>query len=177
MPIELEIIRASEFIRLGTSGQFDVVSSCAVLTTIAQACRRRGIHRALVDTRNSRAELSPTDIASLVGIFHEAGFDRKLRLAVLHAVERARRARLFALISRLKGWDVRAFDGFEEALSWLSEEEEVEAEIRIESKRLHVSHQDADKKPVAIKSNQHHKRERQPHVVHHHNHDGGSYTE
>ena len=31
-------------------------------------------------------------------------------------------ARMFAFISRPKGWQVRAFDEFEEALLWLSEE-------------------------------------------------------
>lgn len=170
MPINLEIIRASEFVRLGTSGKFDLVSSCGVLSALAQACQRRGIHRALVDVRDSQAELSPTDIATLVGTFHDVGFDKTQRLAILHPVERSQRARLFALISRLKGWSVCAFDKFEDALCWLSEyQEEAEAGKRTQSKRLHVTHHDGDTKPVAIKSHQYHKPARRSHIAHHHN--------
>lgn len=177
MPLELEIIRASEFIRLGTSGKFDLASTCAALAKIAQVCRQRGIYRALIDVRNSEADLSPSDIASLVSTFHDAGFDRKQRLAVLHPVNRYQRARLFALISRLKGWSVWAFDKFEDALCWLSEyQEETEAREKTHSKRLRVSHHDEDTKPVAIKSHQHHKPVRRPHVAHHLNRHVSSYA-
>lgn len=170
MPIDLEIIRASEFIRLGTSGKFDLVSSCAVLTTIAQACRRRGIHRALLDVRNSEAELSPTDIATLVSTFHEAGFDRKHRLAILHPVDRAQRARLFALISRLKGWAVCAFDNFEDAFCWLSEyQEPTQHEKKTQQKRLPVTHHNGSTRPVAIKPHHDHKPARRSHIAHHQN--------
>lgn len=120
MPVELEIIKASEFIRLGGHGEFDLAASCGVLATIAQACRKRGIHRALIDARNARAQLSDTEIAALVNVFREIGFSRDLRLAILHAPERHYRPRLFASLSRLKGWNVKAFSDFEQSLSWLS---------------------------------------------------------
>src|SRR5690242_1702059 len=104
MPVELQIIRAAEFIRLGTEGQFDLAGSCAILAKLAAACKRRGIHRALVDVRNSRAPLTPTEMASLVNVFREIGFPEDQRLAILHAGDPSRRARTFAFISRMKGW-------------------------------------------------------------------------
>ena len=124
MPLELQIIRAAEFLRLGPKGQFDMVASCAVLTELAKACRTRGMDRALLDVREATAPLEPKELAALVNIFHEIGFMQNQRLAILHSGDPFRRARTFALISRMRGWKVRAFGDFEEALGWLSTEKE-----------------------------------------------------
>jgi hypothetical protein len=56
----------------------------------------------------------------LVNTFREIGFTRQQRLAILYSVDPHRRARLFAFISTLRGWSVRAFDDFEKAINWLS---------------------------------------------------------
>jgi len=41
-------------------------------------------------------------------------------LALLHKGDPHRRAALFALIAKLRGWKIRAFGDFEEAVDWLS---------------------------------------------------------
>src|ERR1700744_2547897 len=120
MPIELEIIRAAEFVRMGTEGQFDLAASCAVLAKLAAACKRRGIHRALVDVRNSVANLTPAELAALGDVLPEIGLPSDQRIAILHAEERSQRPRMFAFISRMKGWKVDAFTKFEDAMCWLS---------------------------------------------------------
>src|SRR6185295_5466647 len=61
-------------------------------------------------------------LAALVGTFREAGFTRQHKLAVLYRTDPHRGARLFAFISIMRGWQVRAFADFEEALLWLSED-------------------------------------------------------
>ena len=76
MSVQLEIIRAAEFIRFGTKGEFDLVASCATLHSLAEACERRGMNRALLDGRNARAELSPNELAALVNAFVEIGFTK-----------------------------------------------------------------------------------------------------
>src|SRR5215469_4498212 len=58
--------------------------------------------------------------APLVNTFHEIGFTRDHRLAILHSGDPHRRARTFAFLSRIRGWMVRAFGDFEEAIYWLS---------------------------------------------------------
>jgi hypothetical protein len=47
---------------------------------------------------------------------------------VLHGGDQEYRARLFAFLSALRGWAVRAFENFEEALDWLSADHESETE-------------------------------------------------
>ncbi len=157
MSVQIEIIRAAEFIRFGTKGEFDLLASCAALTSLAEACKRRGMSRALLDVRNARAELSPHELAAVVNAFCDIGFSRDLRLAILHAADRYQRARLFAFISRIKGWNVRAFGDFEQALFWLSNDPLRPVPKAASSHRKHVgvTHDVGDAKGVAIKSAPH----------------------
>jgi hypothetical protein len=132
MPLELQVIRASDFLRLGPEGHFDLESSKAVLVELAAACHKRGIDRAMLDLRalhpGPKPVFSPTDLAKLVNTFREIGFTHRQRLAVLYSSDPHHRARMFAFISNLRGWHVAAFGDFEEALVWLSDEEKTGSE-------------------------------------------------
>ena len=126
MPLELQIIRASEFVRVGPQGQINLEASKKTLELLAYACRKRGVDRALLDLRQlpvpARPAFKPADLILLVDSFREAGFGKHQRLAVLYRADPHRRVRAFAVLSRMKGWQVQAFDDFEQALHWLSEE-------------------------------------------------------
>jgi hypothetical protein len=124
MPMELQIIRAQEFIRLGPAGHFDMAASKLALAHLAAACWRRGINQALMDLRalhpGPKPVFSPDDLVKLVNTFYEVGFRHRHRLAVLYGSDPHHRARLFAFIAKLRGWKVQAFDNFEAAVLWLS---------------------------------------------------------
>jgi len=124
MPLELQIIRASEFIRLGARGRLDLAGSREILRMLARACWLRGINQALLDLRDvnpgATPMLTPRDLEALVNAFCEMGFSSQLRLAVLYTSDPHRRARQFAFMTTLRGWNVTATENFEEALSWLS---------------------------------------------------------
>jgi len=130
MPLELQIIRASEFIRLATPGQLDLASSLEIIQQLARACQRRGIDRALLDLRDvhpgDTPMLSRKDLASLINTFCSSGFSDRLRLVLLYSSDPHHRARFFALVSILRGWNVKASEDFEEALHWLSEEQDAD---------------------------------------------------
>lgn len=125
MSLELQIIRLQEFIRLGPSGKFDPEGSKAALAVLASACLRRGIHQALLDLRalqhGPKPVFSPDQLISLVNTFREIGFTSQHRLAVLYIFDPHQRARMFASIARLRGWTVKAFNDFEQAVAWLFE--------------------------------------------------------
>jgi hypothetical protein len=149
MPTDLEIIRASEFIRLGAKDKLDFQSSKAALAQLAFACRKRGVDRALLDLREvpvpDKPLFSPKELAALVGTFREAGFTEQQRLAVLYRSDPHHGARTFAFISTLRGWRVRAFGEFEAAVSWLSQVEEGEGEggqrvpVKVARRKVEVS--------------------------------------
>jgi formylglycine-generating enzyme required for sulfatase activity len=78
----------------------------------------------------------------LVNTFREIGLTHKQRLAVLYLSDPHRRAPMFASIARLRGWKVRAFDNFEQAILWLSaapsEPAEAETELITRPKKVPV---------------------------------------
>jgi hypothetical protein len=125
MPLELEIIRAGEFIRLGANGYLDLEASHNILRQLANACRLRGINQALLDVRDvhpgTMPMLAPDDLVSLVSAFREVGFSDEQRLALLYTDDPHFRARMFAFLSAQHGWNVRTFSDFEDALLWLSQ--------------------------------------------------------
>ena len=142
MPVELQIIRASEFVRLDPHDLLDFEESKEALQMLAHACRKRKLDCALLDLRTvpvpDRPRFTPTQLAALVQTFREAGFDKPQRLAVLYQSDPHGGARAFAFISRIQGWQVRAFADFEEAVLWLSqgsETHEDEAPVRIKKRK------------------------------------------
>jgi len=128
MPLELQVVRASEFVRLGAEGHLDFDASKKALQTLARACWKRGLKRALLDLRAlpvpPKPVFTPTQLAALVQTFGGAGFTRHHRLAVLYRVDLHGGARRFAFIGRRQGWQVEAFSDFEKALHWLSGDDE-----------------------------------------------------
>jgi hypothetical protein len=128
MPLELQIIRASEFVRLGAHGHFDLATSKAALAELAHACHKRGIERALMDLRDlhpgPKPVFSPADLSELVTTFQQVGFSKDLRLAILYKTDPHGRTRMFSMISVMHGWQVRCFQDFEKAVTWLSEEQQ-----------------------------------------------------
>ena len=125
MPVELQIIRASEFIRLNAKGHLNLQASKEVLALLAHACWKRGLTTAMLDLRAVPIPEKPLftadEISTLVDSFCGAGFSRKHRLAVVYQSDRHGGARTFASLSRNRGLQVHAFPDFESALLWLSE--------------------------------------------------------
>src|ERR1044071_3565398 len=130
MPVELQVIRSSEFICLDPHQHLDLEASKKALQTLAAACHKRGVSSALVDLRDlpvlSKPHFTKTEIASLVGSFRHAGFSRQQRLAVLYRHDSYGGIRDFAFIGRLRGLQVQPFTDFEAAVQWLSEVEEAQ---------------------------------------------------
>ena len=126
MPVELEVIRASEFVRLDPHERLDFEGSKKALEALAKACRKRGLDRAALDLRHlpklPEAQFKAAELAALVRIFQEAGFSRHYRLAVLYHNDPFGGVRNFEFFSRMRGLQVQAFTEFEAALQWLSEE-------------------------------------------------------
>lgn len=132
MPLELQVIRASEFVRLNARAHLNFEASKNALQALAFACRKRGLHLALLDLRTlpvpPKPQFSPAELAALVATFRKAGFSRNERLAVLYREDLYGGVRKFAFLSRVGGLQVQAFTEFETALHWLSQQQHSESE-------------------------------------------------
>lgn len=120
MAYSLHVVKPKDFVRLDASGRVDFDASRRVLADLAKACSDRGLSLALLDVRDLYSELSPTDLYGLVKSFHDIGFRPAHRLAVLHRYNSTERAEFFSMCAAEHGFDVRAFDNFEEAIEWLN---------------------------------------------------------
>jgi hypothetical protein len=125
MPLELQVIRAGEFVRFNADALLDFEQSKHVLRQLALACRRRGLTRALLDLRSvpmpPKAHYTADELAALVSTFREAGFGKDDRLGVLYVSDVHGGIRKFASLGQMGGLQVHAFTDFERASEWLSE--------------------------------------------------------
>jgi hypothetical protein len=122
--VDLRLIQTADFILVNPGGVVDAQRSKQKLARIAEACQEQDVDRVLLDLRDvqsgARPVFAPADLAALVDTFHEMGFARRQRLGVLYKVDPHHDARMFAFIGGERGWNVKAFDNYEDALSWLA---------------------------------------------------------
>jgi len=119
MPCSIRIIHAQDFIKATPEGTLDLENSKKLLVEIASGSSTLGDHEILLDTRKAQSALSANDLWSLAAeliSFHKV-FSKKT--AVLCPLERFDHAAFFALCAQNKGFQVRAFTSFEDAMEWL----------------------------------------------------------
>src|SRR4051794_17192417 len=119
MTCNIEIVKTSDFVKLDPEGHFDFEASRGVLASLAKACIDRGINCALLDVRDIHGDLSTTELYTLARTFQDMGYRREHRLAVLHRLF-GTKAEIFATFAAERGWNVRAFDSYEEAMEWFT---------------------------------------------------------
>ena len=121
MPFDIQIVHPTDFVRLDAQGKLNVEQSCQVLAGLARTCVERGLRTALLDVRKIQpGQLTLAQLYLLARSFHEIGFQHEHRLAILHPYSSTEKAEFFAMAAQDRGYDVGAFDNFEEAIEWLN---------------------------------------------------------
>ena len=150
MPVELQVIRASEFVCLDANEHLDFEASKKSLQGLAQACRKRGLTRALLDLRGlpvlGKPHFSPQETGELAGAFSDAGFAGKQRLAILYEHDVYGIIRNFISFSRSRGLQVEAFLEYEKATNWLSGKQGEDTEVR-RATRVDIGKRKVKKQP------------------------------
>lgn len=121
MAFQLQVVKTSDFVRLDAQGRPDLERTRQVLEAVARECLTRDVNCALIDVREAQGDLTLTDLFTLVCAFQAMGFRKEHRLAVLHRYTRGEKAEFFAMCAASRGWNVRAFDEFEDAMAWFAE--------------------------------------------------------
>ena len=119
MPANVKVIQARDFIRAQPDGHAYLEKAEALLAKIAQAGEGLENYAVLVDTRNVSGSLSATELWTLAEklVKFRRTFER--RTAVLCPLEKFDPARFFALCAENRGFNIRAFSSYEEAMEWL----------------------------------------------------------
>ena len=120
MPTNVKVIQSHEFVRARPGGVLNMEASEALLLEIAKAAEGLDKAEILIDTRRAEGQLGAADLWFLADRLgkHRHAFSGKT--AVLCPMEKFDRARFFALLADSKGFDVEAFTSYEDAMAWLS---------------------------------------------------------
>jgi hypothetical protein len=120
MPTQVTIIRAAEFVVATPDGRVDFPESQRILVKIAEALTKFDFHEMLLDMRKAASELSASQLWYLAKELsdHHTAFSGKL--AVLCQLSRSSQAEFFALCAQNRGFSIKAFTSFEDAVKWLS---------------------------------------------------------
>ena len=121
MATNIRIISARDFIKATPEGQFDFESSKEFLISVASVSSALNDHEILIDTRKTDCELSSSELWHLAAELDERRRSFSGRTAVLCPAERFDQAGFFALCAHNRGFRVKAFASFEEAIGWLTE--------------------------------------------------------
>lgn len=119
MPTTVKVIQAKDFVRANPEGHADMAKAEQLLKNIARAGAGLEEFHVLVDTRRSTGALSANELWSLAQQLaqYRHAFGRKT--AILCPLERFDHSRFFALCAENRGFDMRAFVSYEEAMEWL----------------------------------------------------------
>ena len=119
MPANVKVIHSSDFIRARPDGEADIETAEKLLKDIAQASADLDSFEILVDTRHVKGRLSVADLWSLAENLVRYRQTFSHRTAVLCPLERFDHVRFFTLCAENRGFNIRAFTGYEEAMEWL----------------------------------------------------------
>ena len=119
--LRLQIIKGGDFIKSTPEGSLDLKASNRGLAQIAASGALLHDYTVLIDLRDVVSRLSMADTFDLAIGLSKYGETFRRKTAVLaRADEDLKQARLFEEVAQKRGFDVRAFTEFEDAMYWLS---------------------------------------------------------
>lgn len=130
MATRINVIPASDFIVATGHGEVDFAQTRGHLMTIMKAAALVPGAHVLVDVRDARSHMQPYEVYSLVTVFNEMEPPFNGRLAIVNRPkDDFDRAEFFSLAARFQGFQVAAFQDYEEAIRWLYPPHPVDTEI------------------------------------------------
>jgi hypothetical protein len=119
VPTNVKVIHANDFIRARPEGPAYLEDAEKLLTDIVRAGAGLEDFEVLVDTRRVSGNLSATDLWSLAESLAKFRHSFAHKTAILCPLEKFDRSRFFALCAENRGFNIRAFTSYEEAMEWL----------------------------------------------------------
>jgi len=126
MATKIKVISCNEFLEVTPDGTINLTTSKQLLVDIARADHLPVDHELFIDLRDTRNQLSVTDVYLLAAELCQYGdtFRRKVALLVVPGVN-FDRACFFETCSYNRGFSVNAFTDYEKALRWILSSDDV----------------------------------------------------
>ena len=118
MPATIKIIHATDFIKATAEGEIDLEESKRLLVEFVSATDLAD-YELIMDTRKAHSSMTVTNLWYLAAEIGKAGKNLPRKTAILCPRERFDHAGFFALCAQNRGFNVRAFTGYEDAMEWL----------------------------------------------------------
>src|SRR5215475_7977111 len=120
MDLNLRLIHARDFLCISPEGKVDLKTSKELLLRLAFKNAEPNQYDILIDIRHTAGHLSFADIAELVEVMVEHRELFRSKLAILARPGRwIDNAKFMELYANNRGFQVRAFENFEDTIYWL----------------------------------------------------------
>lgn len=118
MPYELNANLGLEYVHLIYSGEVELTERLKAKDAVFSLCFEKNLHRALVDVSGSSMRMHDSDIIKFASSFKDTKLPLNYRLACVVGPNNES-DKLIEIIISLDGINVKYFNNFKEAESWL----------------------------------------------------------
>ncbi len=119
MSLKLQIIHAKDFIKLTHEGELDLKEARKDLLAVASMEDLSRDHLIIIDIRKAKVKMSTADIWYLSAELGKHILAHQNMTAILAPKVGFDSARFFELCAQNRGFRIKAFTNFEDAIGWL----------------------------------------------------------
>lgn len=120
MPYNLKIVTSREFIQTYANGEFDFERTKELLLSVFSKMKDADVSEVVLDLREAFSKMTAFDLYQLLPILDRVENKENWKIAIVYRPDDDfDRAKFFEFYARDKGYQVGAFQIFEEAVAWL----------------------------------------------------------
>jgi len=119
VPIDVKIVPAREFIRTNANGEFDLEGTKELFLSVFAKMKDANVSEVIMDVREASSKLTAFEISELFSVLDRESWSA-LKIAIVNRPkDDFDRAKYFELCAHNRGYQVGAFQDYEEAVTWL----------------------------------------------------------
>jgi hypothetical protein len=114
-------VPAREFFRTKSTGEFDLDETRKACFALFSKMKDAKVSEVLLDHREASSQMTASDLLTLFRDLHLGGFLKAQKIAILYRRKDKQfdRNKFFEACAQAKGYQIGAFQEFEEAVTWL----------------------------------------------------------
>jgi len=124
MAKDMTIYRIGDCIKKTAAGRLDHNRSINLIHELSVAVNNHKDQNILVDLREADVQTETGDLMTFAAecAKYKSGFDNKIAVLIPDTEERIETAKRFKVCMDVQGFEFKQFTGYDEAMTWLSEE-------------------------------------------------------